>query len=63
MEEFEVFLKECGHQCMSDTAPEDYNETCLKSVHRRLDEDYFLSMERFDVAKVLEDCSRSLVFM
>ena len=46
MTEFELFLKEYGHQAMkSDTAPEDYNETYLKVVYRRLDDEDLLSMD------------------
>lgn len=53
-EEFEEFVNECGYQVVSDTAPEDYNETVLKSVGRnKFDENELLSMERFVVAKIL----------
>ncbi|KAL7531189.1 hypothetical protein ACHAXR_003888 [Thalassiosira sp. AJA248-18] len=51
-EEFQDFIKDCGYQVISDTAPEDYNDTYLKSVGRKLDEKDILSMERFVVAKV-----------
>ena len=44
---FELFLSECGYNVISDSAPEDYNETFLKSVGRQLSEDDLLSMERF----------------
>ena len=50
---FELFLSECGYNVISDSAPEDYNETFLKSVGRQLSEDDLLSMERFVLAKLL----------
>ena len=50
--DFEEFLNICGYQVVSDTSPEDYNDSYLNSVGRRMNEDELLSMERFVVAKV-----------
>ena len=50
---FAAFLKENGYEIVSDTTQSDYNETYLKDVGRMLNEDDFLDMERFVVAKTL----------
>lgn len=52
-EGFESFLKDCGYRVLSDTGPEDYNGTYLKSVDRMLDEQDVWVMERFVVAEAI----------